>query len=136
MDFEQISRAAFLDELEKIGVSRERLRVVAPDRRGTRPISVDNFLKKEKDGTLYRETGSKNKVASYFDYAFGKQAGDWAGTPVAVEMGVLDPNAARKPRRRGDVPSQDDVNAIDRTDGRENATTVHGPGQTLTGGGT
>lgn len=131
MDLEQISRAAFLDELEKIAVSRERLRVVAPDRRGTRPISVDNFLKKEKDGTLYKETGSKNKVAGYFEYALQKKAADWATTPVEVEAGPVDPNAARRLRRKGDVPSVEDPDAINRFDGRENATTTTGAGSTF-----
>jgi hypothetical protein len=142
VDLEQISRTAFLDELEKIAVSRERLRLVAHDRRGTRPISVDNFLKKEKDGTLYKETGSKSKVASvtnavlaaydrYFEYALQKKAGDFAGTPVAVEAGTVDPNAVHRGRRKGEVPSMDDTEAVNRSDGRENATTTTGQGSTF-----
>ena len=108
-----MSKAAFFDELEKIAVSRERLRVVAQGRSGIRPISVDKLLEKDKAGTLY------------------KKAGDWGGSPVAVDMGIIDMASARRPRKPGDVPSQDDTDKIDREDSRENAVTTTGQGSTF-----
>ena len=51
--------------------------------------------------------------------------------PGAVPTGES-PNMnpeAKKPRKKGDVPSMDDSNAVDRYDQRENATTVTGLGQ-------
>lgn len=112
--------AAFRDELEKIAVSKARLNIVAKDREGTRPISVTNFLKKEKDGTLYKRTGNSTKVAA-----------DWAGSPVDVGMGSADPAEARRPRRKGDTPTQDDVNVVSREDGRGNAGTTSGVGESF-----
>lgn len=50
-------RGAFLDELEKIAVSRQRLSV-AQARKGRRPMRVDTLLRKEKDGTLYKGKSS------------------------------------------------------------------------------
>jgi hypothetical protein len=114
VDYTAITRAAFLDELTKIAVSRDRLNVVAQSRTGVRPISVDKLLEKDKAGTLFK-----------------KEAEDWASPPVDVGVGVADPASARRPRRKGDVPTQDDTNKIDRSDGRENAVTTTGLGSTF-----
>ena len=46
-------KGAFVDELEKIAVSKHRLRV-AQSRKGRRPMRVDTLLRKEKEGTLYK----------------------------------------------------------------------------------
>lgn len=113
MDYTAVTRAAFLDELTKIAVANARLDSTSKSRSGTRPISVDTLLKKEKDGTLY------------------KKAEDWAGAPVDVGVGVVDPASARRPRRKGDVPTEDDTNKVDRVDGRGEATTTTGQGSTF-----
>lgn len=113
MDTTAVSRAAFFDELEKIAISKARLLDVTKGRQGSRSISVDKLLEKDKDGTLY------------------KKAGDWAGAPVDVGVGVVDPASARRPRKPGDVPTQDDSNKVDREDSRENTTTTTGQGSTF-----
>ena len=40
---------------------------------------------------------------------------------------------AKRPRKKGDVPTQDDINSVDRYDQRSNATTVTGLGQSSSG---
>jgi hypothetical protein len=113
VDYFAITRAALFDELQKIAVSNNRLDATTKSRSGTRPISVDTLLKKDKEGTLYKESG------------------DWAASPVEVSVGRSDPAAARRPRRKGDVPTQDDTNVVDRSDGKDNTTTVTGVGSTF-----
>lgn len=49
---------AFLDELEKIAASFKSLHV-SKSRSGRRSMSVDTLLRKEKDGTLFRQHGPK-----------------------------------------------------------------------------
>ena len=110
------------DELEKIAISRERLRIVAQGRKGTRPISVEKFLKREKDGTLYRITGNHTKVADISNYA---------GSPVPFSLGPFDAGEARKPKKAGDAPSKEGVDNVGRGDLRESATTVTGLGQSF-----
>lgn len=46
---------AFLDELEKIAISKGLLRI-PQSRKGRRPMHVETLLKKEKDGTLFKES--------------------------------------------------------------------------------
>jgi hypothetical protein len=114
VDYAAVSRSAFLDELEKIAVSSGRLRDVTKGRSGTRSISVERLLEKDKDGTLFK-----------------KHAEDWVSSPVEVGLGGNDPASARKPRRKGEVPTQDDVNVVDRVDTRDNTTTTTGLGSTF-----
>jgi hypothetical protein len=77
-------KGAFLDELEKIAVSRHRMSV-AQSRKGRRPMRVDTMLRKEKEGTLYK------KHASYPPFSMGPvEVGDTAA-----------------PKRMGDAPSND-----------------------------
>lgn len=60
------------------------------------------------------------------------QGGVFSEGPSAIPTGES-PNMnpeAKKPRKKGDVPSMDDSNSVDRYDQRENATTVTGLGQT------
>ena len=47
--------AAFADEMLKISASRKRM-TVPQSRKGRRPMRVDTMLKKEKDGSLYKQT--------------------------------------------------------------------------------
>lgn len=122
VNYSEVLHIAFLDELEKIAVSSDRLRVVAQGRKGRRPISVSTFLKKDKDGTLFKHTGNHEKVA-------GDNLGQ-AGVPW--EEGVADPGAATKPKKRGEVPTKEDHDAVTRMDGRGEAATVYGQGQTFT----
>lgn len=105
-------RSAFLDELEKIAVSRHRLSV-AQSRKGRRPMTVSTLLKKEKEGTLY-------KHAQFYAPA----------QPFSV--GPADPAEARRPKKKGDVPSKEDGDVVQRGDQRDSVTTVHGLGQSST----
>lgn len=52
-----IIEAAFLDELEKIAVSKAMM-AIGQTRSGRRPMTVDTLLRKEKDGSLYKETAT------------------------------------------------------------------------------
>jgi hypothetical protein len=76
--------AAFLDELHKIAASRGRMRV-PQSRSGRRPMRVDTMLKKEKDGSLFKDT----KIAAAFgtNSAGYKLQGktDVRGIPIAIE---------------------------------------------------
>ncbi len=54
MDLEAVREKAFYDELEKIAASVRRMQV-PKGRSGRRSMSVDTLLRKEKDGTLFRE---------------------------------------------------------------------------------
>ena len=58
MDREAVLEKAFYDELEKIAASVRRMQV-PKGRAGRRSMSVDTLLRKEKDGTLFREHGPK-----------------------------------------------------------------------------
>lgn len=152
--------AGFVDELEKIAASDKW--TVAKGRTGTRPISVDNLLKKHKDGTLYKEAdaaGNPQDVrgdsgddpgAAKMPHRQGEVPTKEVGIPVTAKTGQIqgantqtpaftsgeDPFAfseAKRPRKKGEVPSKDDGNVVDRYDQRESATTVHGLGQNSSG---
>ena len=124
--------AGFLDELEKIAAAHGRLRR-PKERRGRRPMTVTTLLRKEKDGTLYKDAFS---------------------SPIRMS-GADDVGAAKAPRRQGEVPTKgpnapleektgalpdrpifsdpkkkvtkDDFSRIDRMDGRGDAATIPGP---------
>lgn len=64
--------AAFLNELQKIAVSRGRMRV-PQSRKGRRPMHVDTMLKKEKDGSLYKEAVSRKIREKTFERAILKK---------------------------------------------------------------
>lgn len=117
---------SFLDELEKIGASRDSLRVLQ-SRQGRRPISVDNFLKKDQKGTLLKNTPKPKD---------DEKTADAMGRPQDVLAGPIDPNAAKTPKKPGDVPSKEDMDVVDRRDGRDNAVTIPGEGRTSTNVGT
>lgn len=108
MDSRTRMEAAFLDELEKIAASFKQLNV-PKGRSGRRSISVENFLKKDKDGKLFRK------------HAF----------TAGYEDGPHDTGAAKPPKKKGEVPSRDDTAPSSREDGRENAVNVNGPATLL-----
>jgi len=89
--------AAFLDELEKISAATKPIREirharwsVKKHRSGRRPISVENLLKKEKDGSLLKAAAQLMLNAVEF--------------PVTGQ----NPSAARPPRKKGEAPSLED----------------------------
>lgn len=115
MDFSPEVVRAFHDELEKVAVSWHRLSV-ARTRKGRRPMRVDTLLKKEKEGTLYKQTGTDQKIAQVEPYVSGQLTG--------AEV--------RPVKKKGDLPSREElVNTPKREDGRGNAATVYGPGNHL-----
>lgn len=75
---------SFLDELEKIAASMGRLRI-AQARRGRRPISVANFLKKDAEGKLFKKADPTSLV-----------------DPNVVEHNV-------KPRKKYELPTRVEV---------------------------
>lgn len=97
MDFHTIL-PGFLDELEKIAASKKRWRT-AQQREGIRPMRVHTLLKKEKEGTLYKE--SAGVAGSDFYAADPKGKG------------------ATKRRTEDEVPT--------REDSRDNVTTTVAP---------
>lgn len=111
-DAAAVLKGAFFDELEKIAVSKHRLSV-AQARQGRRPMTVSTLLKKEKEGTLYKK-------------------GQFYGPSQPVSVGPADPGEARRPKKKGDVPSREDTDVVQRQDQRESATTVHGLGHSST----
>ena len=88
--------AAFLDELEKIGAARLHGRGVLSVRKGRRPISAANLLRKEKDGKLHKFQHVKEAATG----------GDSAGKPDDVSGGWADEGAAKPPRRPGELPPE------------------------------
>jgi hypothetical protein len=121
--------AAFCDELEKIAAARLHGKGVLSVRKGRRPISAANLLRKEKDGKLSkfqhvkeaeRSLVWKGKAASKEEIVHDivtrirvaagvKEAatgGDSAGQPDDVSGGWEDDGAAKKPKRRGEVPTE------------------------------
>lgn len=105
---------AFHEELEKIAVSWRRLRILR-SRKGRRPVRVDTLLRKEKEGTLYKHTGNDHKIATVIGYV--------ANSVTGIE--------AQPKKKKGDLPSREDNDAVKREDGRGNATTVYGPGTSM-----
>jgi hypothetical protein len=80
--------AGFVDELEKIGVSHG-LTHVSKARSGTRPISVDRLLEKDREGSLLK-----------------KKHADSQGNPQDVRGDSCDdPGAAQIPKRKGETPT-------------------------------
>jgi len=106
--------AAFRDEFEKIAASHVRLRG-SKDRSGRRPLRVDTLLRKEKEGTLYKNTGNEQKIAQLESVL--------AGRPSGTE--------ATAGKKKGDLPSREEIDTPKREDGRGNAATVPGSGNFL-----
>jgi hypothetical protein len=150
-----ITLAGFLDELTKIAASHGRMHMTK-SRAGRRPMRVDTMLKKEKDGTLWKEgdsqgnpqdtrgSGADDPGAAKLPKRAGETPTKDPNSPMESKLGEPVrgdnnpiPNGeqlnfnpeAKKPRKKGDVPSMDDVNVVDRFDGRGEATTAHGLGQ-------
>lgn len=65
---------AFLDELEKIAISSHRLRM-SKTRSGRRPMSVDTMLRKEKEGSFYKEAYTLSDIAAGLGLASAAGAG-------------------------------------------------------------
>lgn len=126
--------AGFLDELEKIASAHGRMHV-PKERKGRRSMTVTTLLRKEKDGTLFKKSYTADVRAS----------------------GADDPGAAPAKKHSGDVPTKgpnadlsqktgmlrgatalsgdpkkkltkDDLDRVDRMDGRAEAATVFGSG--------
>lgn len=84
---------AFLDELQKIAAAKARM-TVSQSRAGRRSMSVDTLLRKDKEGTLF-----KDKLSSY--------VGQTANTSVySISPDAGQPAAPKS--KPGDVPSRDE----------------------------
>ena len=102
--------AAFLDEMQKIAASRGRMRI-PQSRKGRRPMSVTTLLRKEKDGSLYKDAAP---VASLY-------ALNASGPSPATDR----PATAK--RRPGDVPTLDDPAAYPKADQTHRASSALSP---------
>lgn len=130
--------AGFADELEKIAAARGQMSI-PKERQGRRPMTVDTLLRREKDGTLFKEKkadsqgnpqpvrgGADSDGAAPLPRRLGEVPGRPSMIPDSEKTGEIVPRA---PKKLGDVPTQDDLNAVDRRDGRGEATTVVGLAQ-------
>lgn len=113
--FDDALRASFFRELEKIALSQKFH--VSKTRSGRRSMAVTTLLRKEKEGTLYKRASS-------------------GGLTTEFVAGPADPSEARRPKRKGELPSKEDCELVNRADGRDYAATVQGPGNTLSIAGT
>lgn len=86
----RVTQAALLDELHKIAASRGRM-TVAQSRAGKRPMSVETLLRKEKDGSLFKE----------------------GMTQAEIEAGKV------LPRKKLQFPDLDDIGSSPRTEARQ-----------------
>jgi hypothetical protein len=84
--------AALLDELSKIAAARTRM-TVPQSRKGRRPMRVDTMLRKEKDGSLFKQA---------YD--------DWS---------ALLPPARPKGKRKLQFPDSDEIGTSPRTETRQ-----------------
>lgn len=111
---------ACFDELEKIASAKGMMHV-PKGRAGRRSISVAKMLKKEKDGTLFKPS----------THLSGNVKEAWSSSEVPFSVGPADPAEARGVKRKGEVPSKEDMDSVQRGDMRESATTVTGIGQSF-----
>ncbi len=97
--------AAMRDELEKIAVSQHRLRG-SKVRTGRRPLSVASLLRKEKDGSLYKDAG-------LIDSAFG---GHGYSQESTASPGPQVGKPAQGKVKKNDVPSLDEPYTYPKTE--------------------
>jgi hypothetical protein len=124
--------AGFLDELEKISSSHGRMRV-PKERKGRRPMTVTTLLRKEKDGTLFKDAYVADVRASGADDQGAapakRQPGDVPSKGSNVDMdqktGML---RDLRPGEQKKKVTRDDLERVDRMDGRGEAATISGPG--------
>lgn len=90
MNYLDVMQRAFLDELQKIAASKNRM-TVPQTRSGRRPMSVHTMIEKDKDGTLYKKAYSPGSTGTL---GGGNQ-------PYLVE------GVAPEVRKAGDAPSRD-----------------------------
>lgn len=76
--------AAFLDELHKIAASKGRMRV-SKSRSGRRSMRVSTLLRKEKDGSLYKDTKIASALGTNSEGFKLQGKTDVRGIPVAIE---------------------------------------------------
>jgi len=86
----EVMKQAFLDELQKIATSKNKM-TVAQTRQGRRPISVHNMLAKDKDGKLFKKAYSPGS----------------SGTLGGGNQPYLIEGSAPEVRKPGDAPSRD-----------------------------
>lgn len=151
--------SAFVDELSKIAFAESRMaipheregrRPISVDKLLDRDKHGKLYKKADSQGNVQDVRGDSSDDPGAARKARRDDEGPTKdGTiPVAQKTGMVQgsvfsegpgpfpmgesPNAspeAKKPRKKGDVPSKDDSNVVDRYDAREFATTVTGLGQ-------
>lgn len=109
------------NELLKIAATRSSM-TVAQSRIGRRPMRVTTMLQKEKDGTLFKQSGAMETTGSsdggpgVLPYEDSK----WSGTPAKLK------------KRKWEVPSVDDpAQKHDRVEGRDQLVTQVGPNASM-----
>jgi hypothetical protein len=96
---------AFLDELEKIAISKGRLRM-SKTRSGRRPMSVETMLRKEKDGSFYKDAGLID--SAYGGHGYSQESTASPGPQVG--------KPASGKRKAGDAPSLDEPSSYPKTE--------------------
>lgn len=104
---------------------------VPQTRVGRRSISVDNLLKKDKEGKLFRNAPKEEKIAGAGVGNAGTSINMSPAVSVSTEYtaGPLTGAEARPRKRKGDPPSREDVETHYVLDGRSNqGTAIPGTG--------
>jgi hypothetical protein len=63
---DDVMGAALVDELAKIAAAQARM-MVPQSRTGRRPISVDNYLRRDREGTLFKPQATSGTVPTRDD---------------------------------------------------------------------
>jgi hypothetical protein len=103
-----------------------------PRRPGETPSKVPNISEEQKTGSpfaaMLRMFDTRMKLGQVPGY--NASASPITAGPTPTSSAYAE---AKVPKRKGDVPSKEDQNVVDRRDQRDNATTVTGLGQSSTG---
>lgn len=126
MNLADIERGFLLElsEIEKEAASVGKMQV-GQSRVGRRPISVENMLDRDREGTLLRNHIKPPLVEE-------KKASSFGTPVVAYASADTDtPAVAKKPRKKFELPSREDVEYYTVGDRRSDAATIPGSGTQL-----
>lgn len=118
-----MDQAIVLDELGKIGASKQRM-TMAQSRSGRRSMHVDTLLRKEQEGTLYKKTGDEHKIASLAKEAITRAVKEWRAAAgggnqdYANQIAAASGNLGLKPRYLENVSGGGMEGAVDKMMGR------------------
>lgn len=107
---------------------------VSQTRSGRRSISVDNLLRKDKEGKLFRDAPKPDAETKVAGSGVGNAGSSINFNSPAVSYspeytaGPITGAEARPKRKKGEPPSREDVETRSTQDGRGNMQTIPGTG--------